>query len=186
MAQNRIRQHLQSLRDKWAKAWPYFGSDPKPFTQTVLADSFERGLWSEYIGSYFTGYFGKDGFTRADVFSKRLDDMLSEPANRFHQRPDYDSLHMDHLGIANALVVELKRLNVVMAETKKGAIEQTMRMAANEGPAPVAAVTDAVDTWDEIRSLWQWADNYPDGAATSVKSAGAEGLPRTLAPIPSY
>jgi hypothetical protein len=93
---------------------------------------------------------------------------------------------MDHLGIANALVVELKRLNVVMAETKKGAIEQTMRMSANEGPAPVAAVTDAVDTWDEIRSLWQWADNYPVGAATSVKSAGAEGLPRTLAPIPSY
>jgi hypothetical protein len=187
VALTRIRQHMQSLRDKWAKDWPYFGKDPKPFTPSVLADSFERGLWAEYIESYFTDYFKKDGgFTRDDVFSKRLDHMLDEPANRFHTRMDYQSLHMDHLGIANALVVELKRLNVVIAETKKGAIEQFTRTGANEGPAPVATVKGDVDSWDEIRSLWQWAENYPAGAAASVKSAGAEGVPRTLPAIPSY
>ena len=95
--------------------------------------------------------------------------------------------HIWVTGMVHEIIIDrLKNLNVVVAETTKGKLEQANRMIPGDEPRPDVRVAGEVDDFDEMRSLWSWAYGYPQSALDLVRKAGSEGISRALAPIPTY
>jgi len=188
LARSAILKHLQSVRDKWAREWPFFGQNPRPFVQEVLAQSFERGLWAGWINGYLTQFSKEQGFTRERLFSKQLDkELINEHVGA---SPDFAVMIHDFV-IGNAIIDRLKNLNVIKAETTKGAIAQLARQRDQSGPAPTVTVRGDIgvaesETLDEIRALWEWSHNYPAEVSVMLQHSGAEGNPRPLDPFPTF
>jgi hypothetical protein len=44
-----ILRHFTKRRDEWADNWEFFGRVPSSFTETMLAEEYERGLWAAYF-----------------------------------------------------------------------------------------------------------------------------------------
>lgn len=188
-ARDLIRQQFQDVRDRWAKAWPYFGQNPKPFDQSILAQEFERALWAGFFEGYFSQAAKKAGFTFDQVMNKTIDNTL--------KRQRYSSILLDEappemtsvihsMDVGYQITNKLRTLNVLLAKSAPEIANQQLRTATGEAPKPAGDVGYQTASFDEVRTLWGWARGYPAQAAEVVKKKSAEGTPRTLAAIPKY
>ena len=189
-AREKIRAHLEKLRDDWARKWPYFGQDPKRFDQQALAEDFERALWAAFLEGIFSQGAKACGFTFADLMTKKVDARLKvdhvNPKTGDVNKSAWQHSIYRHMHISTEIVAKLRKLNIVRANTPLELGEQQGRIAKDGAPQPTALVFGEADELDEIRALWDWAHKYPAQATDDVKRKGAEGIPRKLDPIPKY
>jgi hypothetical protein len=179
-----ILAHFQTVRDTWAREWPYFGQTPKPL-HPALSEAFERALWAGYIDGYFGQFSKRFQFTRDDLFSKRVDARFNIPAPKPGQRImiySYPPVGWD-TALGNAIVDRLTQLNVVIARTSQERRNQMDKAKAKQAPEAMALVKGEVDRLDEMRALWSWAGAYPNQWLALAKRKGAEGADRKLEPL---
>jgi hypothetical protein len=184
IARKAILAHFQTVRDTWAREWPYFGQTPKPL-HPALSEAFERALWAGYIDGYFGQFSKRFQFTRDDLFSKRVDARFNIPAPKPGQRImiySYPPVGWD-TALGNAIVDRLTQLNVVIARTSQERRNQMDKAKAKQAPEAMALVKGEVDRLDEMRALWSWAGAYPHQWLALAKRKGAEGADRKLEPL---
>jgi hypothetical protein len=188
-ARDIIRAHLQLVRDTWASKWAYFGQKPKPFDRHGMSMRLERMLWAGYLNEYFEDVLAKRGLTFDKMSAMRskawADDTYGSHGRNFYPKEAQDELNEMYFpsyvfDFPDAIVTKLKNLNVIKAETAKGAAAQKERVASG-APHPAVKITDEVDRFDEIFRLWGWARNPP--IDESIESFSTEGTPRALPAI---
>jgi hypothetical protein len=185
-ARDLIRAHLQNVRDTWASKWPYFGQKPKPFDRHGMSMRLERMLWAGYLNDYFEDVLGLTYDKMMAMTAKAwVDDTYGKHGRNFYPKEAQDDLNEMYFPSAvfdfpDAIVTKLKNLNVIKAETAKGAVAQKERVASG-APHPTVKITDEVDRFGEILRLWGWARN--SAIDESIESFSTEGTPRALPAI---
>jgi hypothetical protein len=134
-----IYRHIDSLRQKWAKEWEFFGKAPTTIHQNLLADQYERSLWAGYILAALEGVEKNLAATKAG--GRYTGDYLVRKA------------------IEDAILSKLKQLNIVVGETSGGLQEQAKRVAEGSPQAEVD-IDGSVDRYREALRLREWAANY--------------------------
>jgi hypothetical protein len=143
LARSQIRAHVERIRDDWANKWEFFGKVPRPIHREGLAQTIERSLWAGHILERFSDerrYGEPDIETSVEGFGEAVGGKVLE----------------------NVIVVQLKNLNVIQAETTKGAYEQQARIGNPDlqSPVPGTRIKDEVDTRTEVQRLKEWANKY--------------------------
>jgi hypothetical protein len=195
-ARTQIRLHFDKLRQEWANNWEFFGKTPKQSVRKLVADQYERGLWAAYIINLFDqAVEALRNDPRFKAMVERLKGRELELLEALEDDPGLpQGLGDMHVAekyyhkkwVEAAIVNRLKELNVVVAETDRGKLDQTTRV--HEGsPTPEAHIKGAVNRGHDIEEIYGWADFFLMGAADeSAYKFFPPAKPRTLAPLPSY
>lgn len=148
-AREKIRGYFESWTRVWARKWEFYGTRPQAFDRFRLAKQFERALWAAYL-------------------IQRIASTLNEGLVDTGQHNSRYYLG-SRLSVAEEAVVNrLKYLNVVLAETTKGSLEQANRMIQDGAPLPTTEVWGSADFLMEAWNLRDWARRYLVGVRTET------------------
>lgn len=154
-----IRTHFEKLRKQWAEKWVFYGREPAQISKLALAEEIERSLWAAYVARAL------------------------ESARTYE--PMFEDASQGNL-VDEVIVNRLKELNVVVAETNKGKLDQANRMIAG-APRPDTRVVGDVNYDDEVIAMKKWSEglltNLGNQPATKYFPAAKD---RALTPIGSY
>ncbi|MBB4256106.1 MULTISPECIES: hypothetical protein [unclassified Bradyrhizobium] len=187
-ARTAVRQHIDTIRMRWAAEWEFFGKTPVKIARHFLADHYERALWADYIHEVFDRAMA--AMSKSPRYKRRVEELakagLSDLEQLENLEEDWREGFGHHNWIESPIVNRLKELNVVFAETNKGSLDQANRMI-DGSPRPEARVKGAVDTGKEIDEIYGWADMFLMGVRdTTAHRFFPESKPRRLDPLPSY
>jgi hypothetical protein len=177
-ARREIGDHINKLRKHWAVYWEFYGKKPQPIALGPLAHQYERAIW---VGHVHSALYGQLRSVSAEAHiaevrrRSRGEGMLGRgegPKAKIGVR------------IPNAIIARLKHLNVVLAETDRGAVDQMTRTASEGAPTPQVAIDDKFDTLGEYDSMKAWVDSaLPRMREEASKRFFPEAAPREIKPI---
>lgn len=170
-----IRARISDLRDQWAKDWQFFGQTPRPVPVPLLANQYERALWADYIVQIFP----TSGVPIHHVIERGSYTDYTQNLKDLENYADYAGIKW----VEAAIVNRLKELNVDVAETERGLVDQANRMIAGE-PRPEMHIKGAVNTGHDIEEIYGWAQRFMTHAkAETAHKFFPPGEPRRFKPL---
>jgi hypothetical protein len=175
LARSKIRDHIDLLRKKWSSEWEFFGKSPSKISRDLLAQSYERALWAQYLIEVT-----RAADARGDLSWIKVNfATINYGGAALAKDTDFDIPKI----IEKSVVNRLKELNIVFAETIKGVMAQSIRSEMG-APKPSAKVEGAVDSIYEAKALANWASEYLGQTATQGQTRFFPvTAARTLSPL---
>jgi hypothetical protein len=152
-ARSKIVAHIESMRNDWAKNWDFFGKRPFDISRASLANLYERAWWATYVIKALTFFPYNKELTPED-----------EGYNTISQLGRGDRKLLER-----AIVNRLRELNVVLAETEAGMVEQ-MQKTSTGAPVPEISIGGAIekDETEEALAAYRWAKSYVTKASAEA------------------